>query len=100
MELLNALPEDGERGESTCCEELPPETLFCTCCDAVSNTTLAISLRAGWQHIVDDEGNERGNYAGMCPGCIEKEEHVADPPRERDEIGSTPTQAIQQKTLF
>jgi hypothetical protein len=54
-------------------EVLPAETLFCTCCDATT-TSLAGALRAGWQCIVDDEGNERGNYAGMCPACIEEEE--------------------------
>jgi len=54
-------------------EILPPETLFCTCCDATA-TSLAGALRAGWQCIVDDEGNERGNYAGMCPGCIQAED--------------------------
>jgi hypothetical protein len=103
-ELLNAVPEDterdGERLQSGGRESLPPETLFCTCCDAVSNTTLALALRAGWQCIVDDEGNERGNYAGMCPGCIEEEEHVGDSPQERGERGTASGQAAQQRTLF
>jgi hypothetical protein len=65
-ELLDGV-SDSER------EQLPPETLFCTCCDAVA-TSLAKALRAGWQCIIDDEGNERGNYAGMCPECIADEE--------------------------
>jgi hypothetical protein len=91
---------EGERPQSGGRESLPPETVFCTCCDAVSDTTLALALRAGWQCIVDDEGNERGNYAGMCPGCIEKEEHVGDPPQERGARETAAAQAGQQKTLF
>lgn len=82
-------------------ETLPPETLFCTCCDTVSSTSLAEALRAGWQCIIDDEGNERGNYAGMCPGCIEEEESAGEPVRE---LGPEHTSAVEtpaeQKRLF
>lgn len=86
---------EGER------ELLPAETLFCTCCDAVSFTSLAEALRAGWQCIVDDEGNERGNYAGMCPGCIAEEEGVSDLPNQQQIEDASPEQATEtQKRLF
>lgn len=78
---------------------LPPETLFCTCCDATSATSLAEALRAGWQCIVDDEGNERGNYAGMCPGCIDEEQSVAEVGAKDAEDPALDT-PHGQKTLF
>jgi|GEM_PF-2385114 len=80
-------------------ELLPAEILFCTCCDAVSETSLAHSLRAGWQCIVDDEGKERGNYAGMCPSCIDEEESHGSPvePSDHEAAAERPTE---QKRLF
>jgi len=95
VDLLNGFSEHGIGREV-----LPPETLFCTCCDAFT-TSLAGALRAGWQCIIDDEGNERGNYAGMCPACIDEEEHVGDPVRELiAEQGSTMEKPAGQKRLF
>src|SRR5688572_30459276 len=43
IELLNGQSEH---------EAFPEETVFCTCCNA-SATSLAKSLRAGWQCIID-----------------------------------------------
>lgn len=78
---------------------LPKETIFCTCCDATSES-LAESLRAGWQCIIDDEGNERGNYAGMCPGCIAEEEGDS-LPFQQNTADETPSEASgEQKLLF
>jgi hypothetical protein len=91
-ELLDGV-SDRER------EQLPPETLFCTCCDAVT-TSLAKDLRAGWQCIVDDEGNERGNYAGMCPGCINAEENQGSASTDQTMEKSVVEDTRGQKRLF
>ena len=47
------------------------ETLFCTICGAKA-VGLGKSLRTGWSCIIDDEGNDEGNFAGHCGGCTEK----------------------------
>lgn len=91
------------RGVCPCCnaaakggrERLPAEIVFCTCCHAICSTSLAEALRGGWQCIIDDEGNERGNYAGMCPGCT-REEAVA--PTHR--VASVDEKPAQQRTFF
>lgn len=82
-------------------EKLPAETVFCTCCDA-SSESLAKTLRAGWQCIIDDEGNERGNYAGMCPACIQEEEAAGNAVEETANDGQRRMvdQSAEQKTLF
>ena len=89
---------DGDHGPED--ESLPPETLFCTGCDTVAANSLARALRAGWQCIIDDEGNKRGNYAGMCPGCIAEEEgHGL--PVEQNVNNETPSEVSGgQKRLF
>jgi hypothetical protein len=97
-ELFELLNDPSEHNDSR--NELPPETLFCTCCDACA-TSLARALRAGWQCIVDDEGNDRGNYAGMCPACIDEEENAVSPV---DELGAGHTSImenpVEQGRLF
>lgn len=83
-------------------EKLPEETVFCTCCDA-SSKSLAKALRAGWQCIIDDEGNERGNYAGMCPACIQEEEDSNGPAteeRQHDAREMAGDEVHEQKRLF
>ena len=56
-------------------ERQSEETIFCTGCDTPSPPSLAEALRAGWTCLIDDEGNERGNYAGHCPDCTRAEVH-------------------------
>jgi len=51
------------------------ETCFCTSCEATI-TGLANALRAHWSCLLDDEGNERGNFAGHCGSCTEAVEDV------------------------
>jgi hypothetical protein len=53
--------------------DLPDEIVFCTACEKTV-IGVAQALRRGWQCIMDDEGNERGNYAAMCQQCIERED--------------------------
>jgi hypothetical protein len=98
-ELLGNIPRhaavENER------ETLPAETLFCTCCEATSGTSLAEALRPGWQCIIDDEGNERGNYAGMCPACSDDEKDDEEPSRELGgEHGAITENSPAQKRLF
>ena len=48
------------------------ERIFCTCCDATA-ASLSKALRAGWTCLIDDEGNESGDFAGECPKCSEEQ---------------------------
>lgn len=77
----NLAPDDGDDLQQftgtcpTCAEkekppEKPAETIFCTCCPSTI-VGMADALRAGWTCLIDDEGNERGNFAGECPACSE-----------------------------
>lgn len=49
----------------------PTERIFCTSCNTPSPRSLSDALRAGWTCLIDDEGNERGDFAGCCPACAE-----------------------------
>ncbi len=62
------------------------ETLFCTICQA-RITGLADAIRAGWSCIIDDEGNELGNFAGHCGPCTERIEDEESVP-----AGAIPTE--------
>jgi len=56
------------------------ETLFCTTCQAKVKG-IADAVRAGWSCIIDDEGDEQGNFAGHCGACTEDIENEPDKPK-------------------
>jgi len=63
----------------------PNETVSCKTCDARFPDSLAHAVRAGWTCIIDDEGNERGNFAGQCPKCSDDKHRLPAQVREHVE---------------
>ena len=57
---------------------LEDETVFCTTCEA-RITGLSNALRARWSCLIDDEGNERGNFAGHYGPCTDRIEDESSP---------------------
>lgn len=69
------------------------ETLFCTIC-GIKAKGLSNSLRAGWSCIIDDEGNEEGDFAGHCGGCTERLEDGAEV---EHAMSPTPAESVPRK---
>lgn len=71
-------PDDDDRSPhsftglcGTCsAKEQALERIFCTSCEATT-FSLSNALRDGWTCLIDDEGNERGDFAGTCGECSE-----------------------------